>query len=241
MIPWRFASNGDTMKDMDGDGLIRVGVVDNDPLALDMLVTAVGRMHGCVVLWRAMSGVEALQLVSRGLRGRGALPDVMVVDLSLGDLSGFQVCRRICERLGDNRIGMVGITAYSVDRFGQKAKESGMDALLGKEDVRTMMEQTIVGVAANARSSRGSSMPGPDDIAIPDASQIPPIPDSRPLSKRELETLRYYAQGLTTESITETMGVGVTTVYSYRNRALAKLHAGSIPEAIHMLTKRGAM
>ena len=227
---------------MDSDRLIRVGVVDNDPLALNMLVAAVGRMRGCTVLWRAMSGVEALQLVTRGLRGRGALPDVMVVDVFLGDLSGLEVCRRIHAQAGAEGVGLVGITAYSVERFADGAKAAGMDALLGKENVATELEPAIIAAAARkvTRESPGDEVTATDGNADSGTPQRP-IADSQPLSKRELETLRYYAQGLTTERITAAMGVGPTTVYSYRNRALAKLGAGSIPEAIHLLTKRGAM
>ncbi|WP_169276257.1 response regulator transcription factor [Bifidobacterium moraviense] len=231
---------------MDRERLIRVGVTDNDPLALDMLVAAAGRVRGCVVLWRAMSGVEALQLVTRALRGRGALPDVMVVDVSLGDISGLQVCRRIRGRAGTEGIGMVGVTAYSADRFRDEARAAGMDVLMGKEEIGTGLGAAIAEAARRRRT--GAERPrGLDDENgrvrgnEPDAGDRRPVPDSQPLSARELETLRHYARGMSTEEITRAMGVGPTTVYSYRNRALAKLGAHSLLEAIHLLTRRGAL
>ena len=58
------------------------------------------------------------------------------------------------------------------------------------------------------------------------------VPATPRLSRRELETLRYYAQGLSTNDITDIMQTSKGTLRSYEERALAKLHARNRTEAV---------
>ena len=58
------------------------------------------------------------------------------------------------------------------------------------------------------------------------------LPATPRLSRRELETLRYYAQGLSTNDITDLMQTSKGTLRSYEERALAKLHARNRTEAV---------
>lgn len=70
----------------------RIGVIDNDVWSCRAIATWVAGLSGFVVDWCAVKASEGLY---RALYGTTA-PDVVLVDMALGGVSGVEVCRRIC-------------------------------------------------------------------------------------------------------------------------------------------------
>ncbi len=67
----------------------KILVIDDDPFALQMIVTTL-KAEGCEVL--AFSEFESLlQEVRR------SLPDLVIADVNMPEVSGFEVCRKIKE------------------------------------------------------------------------------------------------------------------------------------------------
>ena len=73
-------------------------LVDDDPISLELLAGILGDAHHCP---RAESGEEALAK----LAGE-ELPDLVLLDLNLPDMNGFELCRRI---KGDDRLSSIPI------------------------------------------------------------------------------------------------------------------------------------
>lgn len=90
---------------------MNIGDVDNDELVLGALSSSLAGAFGRdAVAWRCLSGRRAVSLC---LDGR-TRPDVLLMDVSLSDMSGIEACRRIRERDGDMPVLM--ITAFPIDR-----------------------------------------------------------------------------------------------------------------------------
>jgi two-component system, OmpR family, response regulator len=85
----------------EGDLIPRVLVVDDEPNIRELVQVAL-KFHGCTVTSGA-SGKEALQ---RALTDH---PDLIVLDVMLPDIDGFEVCRRL--RAQGNDVPVIFLTA----------------------------------------------------------------------------------------------------------------------------------
>ncbi|GAB6043258.1 diguanylate cyclase [Endothiovibrio diazotrophicus] len=73
-------------------------LVDDDPISMELLDGILGETYRCL---KAMGGEEAL-----GVVGGEELPDLVLLDVNLPDMDGFELCRRI---KGDDRYAAVPI------------------------------------------------------------------------------------------------------------------------------------
>jgi two-component system, OmpR family, response regulator len=85
----------------DNDRIPQVLVVDDEPNIRELVQVAL-KFHGCSVT-TAGTGKEALQ------RAEAAKPDLIVLDVMLPDLDGFEVCRRL--RAAGNEVPVIFLTA----------------------------------------------------------------------------------------------------------------------------------
>jgi two-component system cell cycle response regulator DivK len=99
-------------------------IVDDYPDALDVWDLYL-RASGFDVL-RAEDGVGALQCAC------DHLPDLVVMDLELPGLTGFQVARALRERAETRHIPLIASTGHSLPAKIEEAKRSGFDLVLIK-------------------------------------------------------------------------------------------------------------
>ena len=85
----------------DGDQIPRVLVVDDEPNIRELVQVAL-KFHGCAVTLGA-SGKDALALAA------AEKPDLIVLDVLLPDIDGFEVCRRL--RASGNDVPVIFLTA----------------------------------------------------------------------------------------------------------------------------------
>jgi two-component system, cell cycle response regulator DivK len=74
----------------------------------------------------AASGHEAIE------RATAAIPDVVVMDLQLPDVSGFDVARELRSRAATRHIPLIAATGYSHATQLDEARQSGFDAVIVK-------------------------------------------------------------------------------------------------------------
>jgi two-component system, OmpR family, response regulator len=85
----------------EGDQIPKVLVVDDEPNIRELVQVAL-KFHGCAVTLGA-TGNDALQLAETGR------PDLIVLDVMLPDIDGFEVCRRL--RASSNDVPVIFLTA----------------------------------------------------------------------------------------------------------------------------------
>jgi two-component system, OmpR family, response regulator len=85
----------------DGEQIPRVLVVDDEPGIRELVQVAL-KFHGCAVT-TAATGSDALRLAGSDR------PDLIVLDIMLPDIDGFEVVRRL--RAGDNEVPVIFLTA----------------------------------------------------------------------------------------------------------------------------------
>jgi signal transduction histidine kinase/CheY-like chemotaxis protein len=117
----------------------RVLVVEDNEDARRMLEAAL-TLNGYHV-HTASDGVSGLALAAE------SRPDVVLIDIGLPGLDGYEVARRIRAVPGGRRVGLVAVTGYGQPEDRQRAFEAGFDAHLVKPVSADRLKQIITGLA----------------------------------------------------------------------------------------------
>src|SRR2546428_3175305 len=182
----------------------RVLVVDDDAVICELIATTLTE-HGYATR-KASDAREALYLVQR------ETPDVVLLDVRLPDISGYQVCRRLREDLGDS----IGIILISGERKESFDRAAGM--LLGADDYMVkpfVLDELLARVQRLARRTR-------------------PIPRTAVagLTRRELEILRLLACGIDRVGIAPALVIAAKTVERHMEHSRLKLGVHSRARAV---------
>lgn len=206
--------------------MLTIGIVDNDRFALTMLAQTVGRaVAGAKVVWAVEFG--ALALHHCVYEGDDAMPDVLLLDMSLTDIPGPDVCRRIRE--AQDRTAILCITSYSLEHYRRSAIEAGAQGLISKSVTPRELAEAIGGVARNGTFGEGFMTAQNAKEAL-SAAKRPAVG----LSRREKEVLRLYAANLGTEEIAAKLDIKASTVFVVMKHAKAKLGVDTRSEAIRV-------
>ncbi len=102
----------------------KILVVDDEQDMLDLMAYNLGKAGYDVQT--ALNGLLALQKVRR------FLPDLVVLDLMLGDLDGFSVCEILRQEQASARLAVLAVTAYGGEIPRLNALDAGADDFLPK-------------------------------------------------------------------------------------------------------------
>lgn len=104
----------------------RILLADDDTYLLSALRETIEQMIPDAIVATASDGYEALLQV-------GAFrPDVLVLDIRMPRLDGFEVCRRLKARQETAAIRILAVTAYPEGQVRQRIVECGADDFLEK-------------------------------------------------------------------------------------------------------------
>ncbi len=119
----------------DPDGGIRVLIVDDNVDSAESLAMLL-KLWGHDVR-TAYEGRSALMAAQEGW------PDLVLLDLGLPEMDGYEVARRLCEELGSARPRLVAITGYGQKEYRRQSQQAGFDHHLvkpvGSEDLFALL------------------------------------------------------------------------------------------------------
>jgi two-component system LytT family response regulator/two-component system response regulator LytT len=105
----------------DNHDSIRTVVVDDEQLAREELCYLLGRVGGVEVVGQAANGIDAIKVIAQ------SNPDLVMLDIQMPGLTGFEVARRLLDNGVDSQL--VFVTAF--DRHAIEAFEiNAVDYLL---------------------------------------------------------------------------------------------------------------
>jgi CheY-like chemotaxis protein len=110
---------------LSSDKLFRVLVVDDDPKAVELISV---HLRGLAIVKRAYGGREAIAAV------REELPDLIVLDLIMPEMTGFEVVETLAQHPDTARIPILVVTAKVVTAEDRAKLTSGVMAILEKTD-----------------------------------------------------------------------------------------------------------
>jgi PAS domain S-box-containing protein len=127
-------------------GARRVLVVDDNIDAADTLATLLTTL-GCEVA-TAFDGLQALQ------RADAFIPQIVLLDLGLPKMNGYDVCRALRQRYG-NALGIVAMTGWGQDEDRRRSREAGFDLHLVKPVDPDVLVDALNAHAAGAGAGAG--------------------------------------------------------------------------------------
>lgn len=200
--------------------LITVLCVDDHPLMRDGIAFTLRQQSDMSLIGEAVNGKEAIEAY------RLYKPDVTLMDLQMPVMDGISATAAILSEFPQARI--VLLTSYLGDIQATRALRIGARGYLLKGSLRTDLIHTIRQVHAGHLSI-------PPEIAQTIAANV----GNRELSSRELEVLRFVAEGHSNKTIGDLLGITEDTVKGHMRGVLAKLHANDRTHAVLIAMQRG--
>jgi two-component system response regulator NreC len=215
---------------------IRVLLADDHAVLRSGLAMLISAQRDLEVVGEAGDGAEAVA-------GVAALkPDVVVMDLSMGQQSGLEAIARIRAEHPSTRVLVLSMhTDASYVRMALAAGASGYVAKRAADmellaALRAVAKgRTFVDLPTDEPGSRTEAF---GLTAAQDSSAFVPL---RRLSRREREVLARVAQGFTNLQVAEQLGLSVKSVETYRARLLEKLGASTRAELVRFAVGSGLL
>jgi DNA-binding NarL/FixJ family response regulator/putative methionine-R-sulfoxide reductase with GAF domain len=224
---------------------IRVLAVEDHPV-MRLGVRALLEREGLVVAGITATCAEAVDLIAENE------PDVVLLDLGLPDATGPEAVARIREVSGS-----LPIIAFSVERSPEVIRavlRAGANGYVSKDapssQVIAALEAAVQGltalgpVEARALSRTLDAIPAVEaseettEAEADDSEPGAPVPVREPLTPRELELLRYLAEGYTNKEIARAMVLAEDTVKKGVQTLIAKLGATDRTHAVVLALRR---
>ena len=208
---------------------IRIIVVDDHPVVRKGIVAMLETEPGLEIIAECASGKEACEKVL------SLKPDVTLMDLVMPEVDGVEAIRQIIAEEPSARI-LVLTSFSSEDQVISSINAGAAGYLLKDSDPEDLIhairqvhhgESTLHPSAAKYLVAR---------LSRPQSEETTRL---KSLTERELEVLKYLAQGLSNQEIATVMVISQATVHSHVNKILSKLNVNSRTQAALLALREG--
>ena len=199
---------------------IRVLCVDDHRIVREGLAFIIGRQPDMEVVGSASSGKEAVDLFRR------LQPDITLMDLQLGAMSGVEAIRAI--RQQTPRAQIVVLTMYQGDEDIHRAFQAGAATYLLKDT----LSDDLVRVVRQVHAGEQPMTPG----VVARLAERAAHPT---LTSREIQVIELISQGLRNKEIAVSLGISEETAHVHVRNILAKLSVKDRSAAINVALRRG--
>ncbi len=210
---------------------IRVLIADDHAIlrsGVRLLIEAESDME---VIGEAGDGVEAVELT------RSLKPDVVVMDISMPEMSGIEATRAIKAELDQTNI--VGLTMHSNDTYFFELLKAGAAGYVVKggspHELTDAIRAAARGEAYIHPTLASKLIQGFTERTDPHSGSS----QSDGLTEREKEVVRLIADGLTSREIAEELVISPNTVERHRANTMSKLGMHNKAELVRYAVEQG--
>ena len=209
----------------------RIVLADDHPIVLGGLRNLIRAEDDFELVGEAGSGLTALKVI------RETRPDVAVLDISMPEINGIVLSRRLVGEIPE--LSVLMLTRHEDRAYLNQALEAGVRGYVLKRSavenlvhaIRAVMVGGVyVDPAISGRvvdGKRGRSKPSPHGSTAP------------ALTERETAVLKMAGLGLTNKEIASRLDVGVKSVETYKARGLEKLGLKTRAELVRYASTQG--
>jgi DNA-binding NarL/FixJ family response regulator len=201
---------------------IRVFCVDDHPIVREGLAGILHLQADMELVGEAGSGQEAIELYFP------LQPDVLLLDLRLRDMTGYEVMEKIFTTFPKARV--LVLTSLEGDADIERALALGASGYVVKGTGRDELVRAIRSVYAGKKHI-------PAEVAQRLAEHLA----SEKLTSRELEVLTQMARGKRNKEIGTELSIAEDTVKMHVKNILAKLEVNDRTEAVTIAMRRGIL
>lgn len=214
---------------------IRLLVADDHPVVRAGLRTLLRAQPDMEVVGEAEDGETAIE------RAIELVPDIVVMDITMGDVSGIRATREIRQQLP--QVKVLVLTMHDNEEYLRQMLEAGATGYVLKQAVDSELSVAIRAVQRGEVYLYSSFT----KVLLGDLARSNEGPEERSrdsydlLSQREREVLRQVALGYTNQQIADQLFLSVKTVETYRERVMTKLDLKSRAALVRYALRRGLL
>jgi len=200
---------------------IRILLADDHDVVRSGLRALLRTSPDFAIVGEAVDGEEAVRMTEE------TKPDVVIMDISMPNLDGIAATKVIKDKLPDVKV--VILTVHEDEEYAYQVLRAGASGYVlknaGKKDIFKAIESAV--------SGQRFFSPGISNIMVesfikraneqPKVEPQPVSTSDQPLTKRELEVLKYIALGHTNRQIAEALFLSFRTVNTHRANIMQKL------------------
>jgi DNA-binding NarL/FixJ family response regulator len=210
---------------------VRIALADDHPIVLAGLRNLIEAEDDFEVVGQSNTGQAALKMI------RDKLPDVAIVDISMPEINGVALARRLAEACPSVRI--VILTLYEERSFLRQALAAGAKGYVLKRSAAENLVRAIHAVRLGKLYVDPAVADDAHESIAVKSEAAPKADDTLGLTERETSVLRYSARGLTIKEIAARLELSAKTVETYKARAAEKLALNTRAEIVRFASAQG--
>lgn len=208
---------------------IRILIADDHNVVRSGLAAILNGETGMHVVGEASTTEDALNLAEE------LKPDLVLMDISMPTLGGIEATQKISKQHPEIRV--LVLTLHEDESLVRAAIHAGAAGYILKRALKTELFSAIHTVMQGDLYIHPALMRSLMSEATQSASRIDQ--KEEPLSPRELEVLRFIAQGYTNNQIAELIHISVRTVEYHRANLMGKLNITSRVDLVKYAADHG--
>jgi DNA-binding NarL/FixJ family response regulator len=197
----------------------KVFIVDDHYMVIEGIRSLLQHEKGIEWTGHATNAASCLSFL------QNQLPDVILMDISMPDKSGIDLCKEVKEKYPS--VFIIGLSTFNQQSFIQKMMDNGASGYVLKNATQEELMEAIEIVAKGKTylsNEVSKVLRKQDDVNIV-------------LTRREKEVLELIAGGMTNNEIGEKLFISPSTVDSHRKNLLAKFDAKNTASLVRMATQ----
>jgi DNA-binding NarL/FixJ family response regulator len=215
------------------DGVIKVVLVDDHAVVRAGLKAVLGSAKDIQVIGEGANGKDAISLAQR------LDPDVIVMDLSMGEMDGVEATKELVGSKARARILI--LTMHAEDSYLVPLLEAGANGYLVKSAADRELIDAVRAVAAGDMYMQPSAARALAQRIQRKAEHADERTKYDKLTEREQNVLRYVARGYSAPEIGEKLFISPKTVDTYKQRINEKLGLAHRSDYVDFALKIGLL
>jgi len=202
-------------------------IVDDHTLIRETWSFLLGKNENFDVVAECGDGERAIELA------RDKRPDVVLLDINMAPMSGFDVLKMIRKYSPGSKI--IGVSMHSQPAYAKKMLRLGAKGYVTKNSPRQEMLEAIAEVSNNriyicqeVKNILSDQMLNGDQVN----------PDINNLSDREMQIVRALKEGLSSKEIASELNISLKTVEVHRHNILKKLKLKNTVSLINFINSQ---
>lgn len=206
---------------------VSIMIVDDHTLIRETWSFLLGKNENFDVVAECGDGERAIELA------RDKRPDVVLLDINMAPMSGFDVLKMIRKYSPSSKI--IGVSMHSQPAYAKKMLRLGAKGYVTKNSPRQEMLEAISEVSNNhvyicqeVKNILSDQLLNSDQ----------PNPDINNLSDREMQIVRALKEGLSSKEIASELSISLKTVEVHRHNILKKLKLKNTVSLINFINSQ---
>ncbi len=205
---------------------IRIFLVDDHQLVRDGIKALLISADDLSILGEASSGKECFEKIAL------EPPDILILDISLPDTNGIEITKRITAEYPDTRVLILSM--YTNEDFIFNSVKAGARGYLPKNTSREELLSAIHAIYEGEEffADSISRIMLKSYVRKAKEDDMAPQKGPIPLTTREIEILKLFAEGFINKEISDQLDISIRTVETHKNHIMKKLELKSTVELI---------